>query len=172
MLGVALLLGATAVPASAANFTLSSVTFTDGTPLTGSFMTNTYGYIEQSSVDMLSVNGAITGWSYLGGYGQPDNFGIVLGATEIDFYRAPGGIPDYTTDLHLAFAVPVHAGVNLLDTADTYECIDSYTCYLTGGSGDRRYITSGALDVPEPMSLAVLGSSLLGLGVLRRKCGQ
>jgi PEP-CTERM motif len=158
-------------PQARASFVIKNATFTDNTPLTGDFSTTVYGYIDQSSVNLLSIDGLIAGWNYLGGYGQPNNGGIVLGATGIDFYRAPGGVPDYSTDLHLAFTAPVHAGLNLLDTTDSYECLGSYSCFLPGDSGDRRYFASGALDlpVPEPTSLAMLGSCLLGFGMIRRK---
>jgi hypothetical protein len=161
---------AQAAPISA-TVSLTGLTFTDGTPVTGGFMVNAYGYIIGSSVDIVTLNGAIPGDTYSGGGSANGPGGIWLGATEIDFYRLLGGVTDYSTDLYLAFATPVHYGPNVVDTAASYECIASFTCYLPSGTGDRRYLQATAspvLGVPEPTGLALLGGGMLALGLKRR----
>jgi hypothetical protein len=140
-------------------------TFTDGTTVTGTFSINTYGYLDNNFSLTTQAKGDFGAFNY----------------TASDSYYSNGTFyvdaqPGYQQDLHLAFLYaltnpnpnnPIVGG----NPGPSYECINSYSCYVPSG-GEVRYIDSGfASSVPEPSTWAMMILGFLGIGfaAYRRK---
>ena len=157
-------LGLAGAPAAASADTtwLVNATFTDGTPVTGKFTLDTYGYLTSASLTTEPF-GAFPGYTYTLADSSVSN-----GDFYVDFQ------PGYQGDLHLVFAddLTVPSENNPIVAAGaSYECQGSFSCYDLGG-GETRFIGSGsAAFVPEPAAwaLALVGFAGLGAALRRRR---
>jgi hypothetical protein len=140
-------------------------TFSDGTKLTGTFTTNVYGFIEDGYSLTTQAYGKFAGFTYTSSNSYFNN-----GTFFVDFQ------PGWHQDLSLAFldnlGVP-NANNPMVGGAPgpSFECQDSFTCYLAGGGPDQtgggpvRYLDSGfASAVPEPATWAMMLLGFLGIG--------
>jgi hypothetical protein len=146
-------------------YTLTNVIFDDGGTATGVFDVNILGYLSLPQYAVTTPGSTFGGTTYDGTVVAAS---IGNGDTTVDFNSA-----GYKLGLHLVFADPL-SGTNpdydpLLLGGASYE-ICNYGCTfgaMTVADGTTRDIVSGAAEVPEPASLAVLGAAFLGLGATR-----
>jgi hypothetical protein len=140
-------------------------TFTDNTKVTGTFNINQYGYLDGYNLQT-QTNGAFVGFDY----------------TPSDSYFANGTFyisaqPGYQGDLHLTFT----GGLSVLSEnnaivggnppGSSFECQNSYSCFVPK-DGDIRYIASGfATSAPEASTWAMIILGFVGVGFMsyRRK---
>lgn len=144
---------------------LNDVAFDDGGTASGVFAVDTYGYPNSPQEIITAAGSNFGGSSYDGTPGT-----LTLNSdTTLVFYSDQ-------TELDLTFVdplQPVTAGQDqlVLDGA-SYEQCDAFGGCVWGAEtvpeGTVRDIVSGYAQVPEPASLALLGTSLLCLGLLRR----
>jgi hypothetical protein len=132
-------------------------TFIGGGTVTGTFTLNTYGFLENNYSLTTTAAGAFPGFTYT----ASDSF-YSNGVFYVDFQ------PGYEQDLHLTFASSLLVP-NLNNVLGGYECIGSFSCYVTAGpGGPTRYIGEGsfASAVPEPATWAMMVLGFLGVGFL------
>jgi hypothetical protein len=157
---------------------LENVQFSDGTSASGSFSINQYGYLD--GFDITTITGsALSGYTYT----PIINAQISDGGTVITFNR---DLPHaYDGFLQLVFADPITVpGTDPLVACNpstpgscnptvSYEC-DGYEQLDHSCFADVRYVVSGfAQDpVPEPGSVALLLTSLVGFGIARSRLGS
>ncbi len=163
-LSAALLAGfcAAAVPGAHAypvTLSLENATFDDGGTASGIITLNTLGYL--GPFDVTTTAGtSLPGFTYPVAGGPAGN--IVNPGSVIDLFGASSAV-----DLHLVFVDVLQANGNTTDQlvlGASYEC-SSFAC--TGAS--QRFFTSGDVSIPEPVSMAILGTGLLGLAAARRR---
>ena len=145
--------------ASATTYYLNDVTFDDGTMVTGSLSTNTYGFID--AYNLTTVGGTLPGHHYV------DDINSIYnpGASAITFVNAS---PSYDGYLTLTTVNPTDGALpNALVTGangPSLEC-STYSC----PNGLARYIVSGSLaaTAPEPASWALMlvGVAAVGYGM-------
>ncbi len=162
LLAGGVLAGSAGAQAGQIDYTLQNVTFDDGTLLSGSFaVDSTTGTVDTAA--FTSAAGTLPGYSY----SYPGRSSL----SQPSYFNADYANSFYLTDgsnyLNLSFADPLTmTGANaILLGNQSYEC---------NNCGTVRYITAGdafAAAVPEPISMAVFGSGLLGLGLARRARG-
>jgi hypothetical protein len=132
--------------------------FNDGTTLTGTFTTDVYGFIENNYSLTTQAKGAFSGLTYTSADSYFNN-----GTFFIDLE------PGYHQDLHLTFLYSLGvANPNnpIVGGSSSFECQDSFTCYLAEG-GPVRFIDSGfASAVPEPATWAMMLMGFLALGLV------
>lgn len=161
LLAGTVLAGSAGAQAGQIEHTFQNVTFDDGATLSGSFVTDSStGAVESAA--FTSTAGRLSGYSYnypgASFLSQPSFFN---NDNPDSFYFTNGG--NY---IDLAFANPLTStGANTILTNQSYECDNCGTVrYVTGGDA----FAAGA-PVPEPISMAVLGTGLLGLSLARRR---
>jgi hypothetical protein len=131
--------------------------FDGGGTVSGKFTINVYGYLENNYV-LTTTAGALPGFTYDAGDSYYSN-----GAFYVDAQ------PSYEADLHLTFAdsLLVPSASNPLvggSPGPSYECANSFSCYVPTG-GTTRYIASGyASAVPEISTWAMMLVGFAGLG--------
>jgi hypothetical protein len=158
VMGIALLAASTAAQASPINYTLSGVTFTDGTSATGSFYFDAVTHLS-SSFSISTTAGVLSAFTfdksdsglYYGGGAGPNNFTII------------------TTDgrrvFNFSFLTPFTdaGGNNAINISSTYECNNCGTFRRVNAG----FVTSNA--VPEPATSALMFSAVGALAVMRRR---
>jgi len=153
--------------ASPVTWDLSGVTFTSGASASGSFvydaLTNTY-----SSID-ITVSGAAFG------NGTYTILDPGFGSSGSEIVAVPSALADFTNTPVLAFdfASPLtDAGGTIALLADGHgiqQCVDpACSVSFTVDAVSAGSVTTSLTSVPEPSSLLLLGSGLLGL-MSRRK---
>jgi hypothetical protein len=164
-----LVAGALAIAAIAASasgsqadvkYAIEDAVFDDGTPLTGYFVLNQYGYLE--SWDLISVAGTLSGYEYTPG--STDLSGGCAGICAIFGQN----VVAYLGALQLTFADPfpftgASPGANPLITGEGGPSWENYS-YTLGGE-PIRYLDSGfVISVPEPSTWTMMLLGFAGLG--------
>jgi hypothetical protein len=145
---------------------LNAVQFSDGGKASGSFSINQFGFIQTFDITTTNGSSIVQGFHY-----TPDiNATINAPSDTITIFNHDN--PDYLGFLQLTFENP-------LTTPSSDDPIVAFSFECNGfqqldGSclSTERTVLSGSassLAVPEPMTLALFGTSLLGLGFLRRR---
>jgi hypothetical protein len=143
-----LLLGA-AAPASADTIWNLSVVPTDGVSLAGSFTTDAAG--DLLSYDIAVVGGRYNGYRFDAAH-VPVDHDILSGPQSYEIASGPAHIV-------LKFADPLSAGLSK-DTFSSWD-FDYLDVRQNSASGTMGYVAQ-LPQVPEPSSLAMLGSALAG----------
>lgn len=161
VLGILLCTSALAAQAVPITYTLTGVTFTDGTSATGSF-TFDADTKKSSGYSIVTMPGILSAfeWNlsnsglYYGGGAGPNNFSLITFSGNRVF--------------NFSFVNPLtNAGGNdLINIASTYEC---------NNCGTYRRVNAGSVTsvaVPEPGTLALLLPVLAGIGYTARRRQQ
>lgn len=164
----AVALCAAAGAANATTYVLHNARFDDGTTATGTFSTNSYGWIDAWNIQ--TSDGFITGNTYT----PTINPGYAPGDTVVTFNR-----PDYLGFLQLTLSTPLtSSGVIPLIVGPggpSYEC-DTWSC--PGPSFDVRYLAASRdgiggflAAIPEPGAWVMMigGLGLIGAAARRRR---
>ncbi|MFO1028484.1 MAG: PEP-CTERM sorting domain-containing protein [Acetobacteraceae bacterium] len=147
---------------------LTNVVFDDGGTAFGNIWLNTYGYVERSNV-------VTTPGSTLAG----QSFAYPPGAVAPNYLTDPGGnnwIVLFDNAYNQALWLEVETRPDQQQLTGTDRILGgcetaTYALYCPAQLLDTRYINTEYnpyLAVPEPLSLAVLGSGLLGAHLGRR----
>ncbi|MBV9366242.1 MAG: hypothetical protein JOY89_18540 [Solirubrobacterales bacterium] len=168
-----LLAGGGRAKAETIDFTLQGVTFDDGGTASGGFVVNAATGTVQS-VDLVTTAGSrLGGTTYTQVTQQPSYFAD----TPYSFLSQNGNYISLSFQhaLTTAGADPIVTTVGRFGIGESYEC-DNCATYraVTGGQafglavgGPDGVVTGDPIGVPEPISLAAFGTSLLGLGLAR-----
>jgi hypothetical protein len=144
------------------DFTLQGVTFDDGGTASGTFVVEAgTGMVE--SVDIATTaGGRLGGTTYTSVSGQPSYFAD----TPNSFFSQNGNYItlSFQHALTAAGADPIITAIGRFGIGQSFECNNCST-YRTVTGGQAFGV---AIDVPEPVSLALLGSSLLSLALMCR----
>ncbi len=142
------------------DWTLKNVTFSDGATASGSFGINQYGQLQ--FFDVTTTGGTITGFDYtpfINATIKNNDTVLILNRTGYDGYL-------YLT---FEFSLFTPAASDPLILSKSYECNGfEQTNGSCGTRSIERTVASGGA-VPEPMSMTLFGTALLGLGVVRRR---
>ncbi len=149
---------------------LDNVTFGDGGTASGTLSVDTYGYVTGSTV-VTAAGSVLPGdtFAWPGGAASPALFagGSIL------------VLVDSTTDgytLTLDVANPINDSMSGIDpiTGGSEECIQFGGCGSVPEFTTRSVVLTGnpSLDVPEPLSIAVLATGVVGLGLHRYRTGR
>jgi hypothetical protein len=162
LLAAALLAGGSRAEAGVIDFTLQNVTFDDGGTASGTFVADSATGVVRS-IDIVTTAGSRMGGTiYTSVMGQPSFFAD----TPNSFFAQNGSYITlaFQHALTMAGADPIITAIGRFGIGQSYECTNCATYrVVTGGQA-----LGVALDVPEPISLAALGTGLLALGLARR----
>jgi hypothetical protein len=137
-------------------------TFDDGGQVNGTFTIDVYGYLLSNFNLQTTTGSTLPGFDYNNSDSWYSNGTFYVDAQ-----------PGYKNDLHLQFLndLNVAAPTDPLvggPGGPSYECADSWSCYVPSG-GTTRYITQGfATAVPEPAAWAMMLVGFFGVGFMMR----
>jgi len=134
-------------------------TFDDSTTLSGEFTVNVYGYIELASLQLTTLAGAISGYSYTAATADPDG----CGTNCVGYGRTN---PPYFGGLQLTFVNPLgSSGSDPIVGGEGGPSWENLS-YTIGGPPIRYLVTGVATTVPEPATWAMMIAGFLGLGLV------
>ena len=166
-LAVASLAGTTCASKADVNYVLNA-TFDDGTPLTGTFSVDVYGYVDSFNLTTIG-SGAVPGYVYTGGTAFPD--GGCFATNCIAYGRVSPAA--YFGMLELAFDDPLGSpGSDPIVGGAGGPSWENYSfssgeppiCYIASGVATANLDPETTTAVPEPATWAMMALGFAGLG--------
>jgi hypothetical protein len=158
---------------------LFDATFSDGTAFSGVFTLNAYGYMGGGYL-RTAAGVALDGATAMGAYlfiASPASNELSASPAAPDVLQAHGSASPYLINITFDHSLgtpgmdPFVIDAAYLQNPNSAECYP-YACYNYGpvdAPSKERLVATGYAYVPEPVSAALFGTALLGLGAARRR---